>query len=66
LPSYSRLVKASQTLNIAFQKLVNNPSQGTFDKAQISWRSARKTWEITEAWSYDPAETFHLGYTFYP
>ena len=60
LPSYSRLVNASQELNIALQKLVNNPSQGTFNKAKISWRSARKTWEITEAWAYGPAET--LGF----
>jgi len=60
LPSYSRLVNASQELNIALQKLVNNPSQVTFNKAKVSWRSARKTWEITEAWAYGPAET--LGF----
>ena len=60
LPSYSRLVNASQELNIALQKLVNNPSQVTFNNAKLSWRSARKTWEITEAWAYGPAET--LGF----
>ena len=57
LPSYSRLSNASQDLNQALQNLVNNPTQSTFDKAKISWRSARKTWEVTETWAYGPAET---------
>ena len=57
LPSYSRLSNASQDLNQAIQNLVNNPTQSTFDKAKISWRSARKTWEVTETWAYGPAET---------
>ena len=57
LPSYSRLSNASQNLNQALQNLVNNPTQSTFDKAKISWRSARKTWEVTETWAYGPAET---------
>ena len=62
LPSYSRLVNASQELNIALQKLVNNLSQVIFNNAKSSWRLARKTWEITEAWAYGPAET--LGFNF--
>ena len=57
LPSYSRLTNASQDLNQALQNLVDNPTQGTFDKAKNSWRSARKTWEVTETWAYGPAET---------
>ena len=57
LPSYSRLSNASQDLNQALQNLVNNPTQSTYDKAKISWRSARKTWEVTETWAYGPAET---------
>ena len=57
LPSYSRLSNASQDLNQALQNLVNKPTQSTFDKAKISWRSARKTWEVTETWAYGPAET---------
>ncbi len=57
LPSYSRLANASQELNQALQNLANNPTQGTFNKARSSWRSARKTWEITETWAYGPAET---------
>ena len=57
LPSYSKLSNASQDLNQALQNLVNNPTQSTFDKAKISWRSARKTWEVTETWAYGPAET---------
>ena len=57
LPSYSRLSNASQDLNQALQNLVNNPTKSTFDKAKRSWRSARKTWEVTETWAYGPAET---------
>jgi len=57
LPSYSRLVNASKELNQALQNLANNPTQGTFNKAKSSWRSARKTWEVTETWAYGPAET---------
>ena len=57
LPSYSKLASASKELNQALQNLVNNPTQSTFDKAKISWRSARKTWEVTETWAYGPAET---------
>ena len=57
LPSYSRLANASQKLNKALQDLVNNQSQSNFIKAKSSWRSARKTWEITETWAYGPAET---------
>ena len=47
LPSYARLSTASQELNQALQNLVNNPTQGNFNKAKSSWRSARKTWEAT-------------------
>ena len=57
LPSYSRLSTASQELNQALQNLANNPTQNTFNKAKSSWRSARKTWEVTETWAYGPAET---------
>ena len=57
LPSYSKLASASKELNQALQNLVNKPTQNTFDKAKSSWRSARKTWEITETWAYGPAET---------
>ncbi len=60
LPSYSRLVKASQDLNKALQNLVNNPTTDTFIKAKSSWRSARKTWEITESWAYGPAEILNF------
>ena len=57
LPSYSRLSTAGNELNQALQNLSNNPTQGTFNKAKSSWRSARKTWEVTETWAYGPAET---------
>ena len=57
LPSYSKLASASKELNQALQNLVNKPTQSTFDKAKSSWRSARKTWEVTETWAYGPAET---------
>jgi len=57
LPSYARLSTASQELNLALQNLANNPTQNTFNKAKSSWRSARKTWEVTETWAYGPAET---------
>ena len=60
LPSYVRLVNASEILNRSLQDLVTKPTQASLDEAKNSWRLARKTWEITETWAYGPAET--LGF----
>ena len=57
LPSYKTLVGATEKLNKALEKLVDDPTSANLDAARAEWKAARKTWERTETWAYGPAET---------
>jgi len=57
LPSYKKLVNATEELENALGKLHEDPTDANLEAARKQWKATRKTWEITETWAYGPAET---------
>ena len=57
LPSYQKLVAATEDLKKDLNKLAQDPTDANLESARKQWKATRKTWEITETWAYGPAET---------
>ena len=57
LPSYQKLVAATEDLKKDLNKLAQDPTDSNLESARKQWKDTRKTWEITETWAYGPAET---------
>ncbi|AFY28068.1 imelysin family protein [Cyanobium gracile] len=57
LPNYTQLVAQTAALQEAIQRLSENPSDAQLAATRQAWLAARRTWETSESWAFDPAET---------
>lgn len=60
IPTYTTLADRSITLQEACQALLDNPSQEKVAAACTAWKSARETWERSEAFLYGPVEDYNI------
>lgn len=60
IPTYTTLADRSITLQAACQALLDKPSQEKVAAACTAWKSARETWERSEAFLYGPVEDYNI------
>jgi uncharacterized iron-regulated protein len=60
LPTLEQFSAHAQSLSVAIDAFVKNPTEETMKAAQDEWRTARSSWEQSECFTFGPAES--LGY----
>lgn len=60
LPTLEKFSGHAQSLSVAIDAFVKNPTEQTMKAARDAWRTARSSWEQSECFTFGPAES--LGY----